>query len=509
LPSPGTRILYQKQHLGTVRFAGPVDGTSGEWLGVEWDEAESRGKHDGVKDGKRYFDCVVPHSASFVRYSPNTISLGTNFLSALFAKYVDDEFFNSSVMLGSSNGLIEVEAPNLDRVRKKVADIQKLKEISLDEEGVAGCESDEDEGWRSLQNVRGLNLSKNLLSSWDVIRHIVIHMPLISELDLSRNRFHSALPAPSLSDHLISTSIRQLRLNNTLVSWSQLSALSEGFPNLEGLQFSFNRLSDASMEPEGSTPESLPFFGRLQSLFLDGNRLTKWTNTDMDFELILSGNLCSLRHLHLASNQIDSIPRPTPGTSRLALERIQLTSNALHAWSDLDALSEWCPHLEVFSVAANPIIAADEVHARPLVIGRMGTLTILDGSNISHHERQDSELFYLSTIAKSVTPTTTEDERIRAHPRWVTLCEKHGRPDEPRSAADPKKQTTKLIGLTILAIEAPISVSALASAPAHDESAAVTIRLLPTMTVRVLRLKIAKTLKLKNDFRLWILLRRG
>lgn len=58
LPSPGTRILYQKQHNGTVRYVGPVDGTSGEWLGVEWDDAEARGKHDGVKDGRRYFRCL-------------------------------------------------------------------------------------------------------------------------------------------------------------------------------------------------------------------------------------------------------------------------------------------------------------------------------------------------------------------------------------------------------------------------------------------------------------------
>lgn len=58
LPSPGTRITYQKQHIGTVRYAGPVDGTNGDWLGVEWDDAETRGKHDGVKDGKRYFHCL-------------------------------------------------------------------------------------------------------------------------------------------------------------------------------------------------------------------------------------------------------------------------------------------------------------------------------------------------------------------------------------------------------------------------------------------------------------------
>lgn len=56
LPSVGTRLSYSG-HLGTIRFVGPVENTSGIWLGIEWDDPR-RGKHDGVKDGKRYFSCL-------------------------------------------------------------------------------------------------------------------------------------------------------------------------------------------------------------------------------------------------------------------------------------------------------------------------------------------------------------------------------------------------------------------------------------------------------------------
>ena len=38
----------------TVRYIGPVAGTQGDWLGVEWDYP-SRGKHDGEHKGVRYF----------------------------------------------------------------------------------------------------------------------------------------------------------------------------------------------------------------------------------------------------------------------------------------------------------------------------------------------------------------------------------------------------------------------------------------------------------------------
>lgn len=56
LPTVGTRISHSGS-LGTVRYVGSVDGTQGIWLGVEWDDLK-RGKHDGVKDGRRYFSCL-------------------------------------------------------------------------------------------------------------------------------------------------------------------------------------------------------------------------------------------------------------------------------------------------------------------------------------------------------------------------------------------------------------------------------------------------------------------
>lgn len=55
-PVIGTRISLAGS-LGTIKYIGPVSGTKGEWLGVEWDDA-ARGKHDGVKDGQRYFECL-------------------------------------------------------------------------------------------------------------------------------------------------------------------------------------------------------------------------------------------------------------------------------------------------------------------------------------------------------------------------------------------------------------------------------------------------------------------
>lgn len=41
------------------------------------------------------------------------------------------------VVLGSSNGIIEVEAVNLDKIRRKLSLVENLREVSLDGENVA------------------------------------------------------------------------------------------------------------------------------------------------------------------------------------------------------------------------------------------------------------------------------------------------------------------------------------------------------------------------------------
>ena len=44
--------------LCTIRYVGPVTGTKGEWLGVEWDDS-ARGKHDGSHKGVCYLTCTL------------------------------------------------------------------------------------------------------------------------------------------------------------------------------------------------------------------------------------------------------------------------------------------------------------------------------------------------------------------------------------------------------------------------------------------------------------------
>ena len=51
----GARLSFSSS-LCTIRYIGPVHGTQGTWLGVEWDDP-ARGKHSGTHSGKEYFQC--------------------------------------------------------------------------------------------------------------------------------------------------------------------------------------------------------------------------------------------------------------------------------------------------------------------------------------------------------------------------------------------------------------------------------------------------------------------
>lgn len=81
----GQRVhsVSDSRRVGTVMYVGPVDGYSGTWVGVDWDNGD--GKHDGTVKGVRYFRTSAEQSGSLVR--PHTISKGVSLIEALARRY--------------------------------------------------------------------------------------------------------------------------------------------------------------------------------------------------------------------------------------------------------------------------------------------------------------------------------------------------------------------------------------------------------------------------------------
>ncbi|KAK7040916.1 hypothetical protein VNI00_009512 [Paramarasmius palmivorus] len=504
-PQVGTRISYLG-NLATIRFVGSVDNTTGTWLGVEWDDSQ-RGKHDGVKDGKRYFSCRIPNAGSFIRPSVN-VKYGVSFLEALSSKYIEayhGSVSQEKVVLGSSNGAIEVEAVNLDKIRAKFSNLERLREVSLENELVARadppgminktCPSTSvhivsrhviDLG---ELDIRGLNISTSLIPNWSTVIDIAIELPSLQRLALNRNRIEYQLdPQRSVTAFL---NLLELELNGTLTTWSEFQNITAFMPRLRAVEMGYNRL--IRLTSSNSHQSSI------QTLNLDTNDLSDWNN--------LCDTLKSFPHLEqiiVASNRIASIPRPADSEAILrGLTGLFISSNSIESWKDIDALNFWCPSLQALSIAGNPIVdnAPDSRYSRQITIARIPTLTMLDFTAITTRERTDSELLYLSHISQTFDFESEALEKLNEeHPQWNALCQKHGVPDRARNRRSEQKEklSSKLIEIQIYRV--------IGSAPSTLKmDQATPLRVLPTMNLKTFRLKIRKLLKLPSmDFTLWL-----
>ena len=76
-----------------------------------------------------------PTGASFLRSNAQALKLGRTFVEALRDKYIEEAHDDSTmerIILGSSDGVIEVEAVNMNKVRGKFARLDTLKEVGME-----------------------------------------------------------------------------------------------------------------------------------------------------------------------------------------------------------------------------------------------------------------------------------------------------------------------------------------------------------------------------------------
>ncbi|KAL4077235.1 hypothetical protein V8B97DRAFT_1915339 [Scleroderma yunnanense] len=428
----GTRFCTTSGYLGTIRYVGNVNGTQGVWYGVEWDNPD-RGKHDGVKDGRRYFTCRVPNAGSFIRPS-KSLCFGVSFLTALSAKYVEkmhDTPTQEKIILGSSKGAIAVEAVGFDKVRNRLRALDRLREQPAD--------------------IRGLDLSANLLASWQSISNIVAELPLLERLVL-----------------------------NTLVTWEEFREVLSFMPGLQVVELGYNRLT--SLHTKGLKP--IP---RIHCLNFDTNELSDWA--DMAFSL---SEFVVLHRLILSSNIIRTIPALKSHPSPLqSVQNLALSMNGLNHWKDVDRLTQWCPKLESLSLAGNPLSEQGETshYARLFIIAKVPTLLVLDSTIISARERTDSELFYLSFVSKNIP--ASDEEKCRVHPQWNSLWQKHGKPIEaPPKSSGEDKLSKSLIVINVYHCNLPPNERL------DHPGTPTSLKVLSTMKLATFRPKLIKALRL-------------
>ncbi|CAM8975213.1 unnamed protein product [Rhodiola kirilowii] len=483
----GQRVHFvnDTRRIGTVKYVGPVEGYSGVWVGVDWDNGQ--GKHDGSVNGDTYFLANSQNSASFVR--PHNLSAGISVLDALELRYrgistkeEEDEMY----VLSASNRRVSVQLLGKDKIQNKLSKFEELEGISLSYLGVSSCGIPGQLG-SILLSLRRLDLTGNLLSDWKSIGTICEQLPLLSALNLSDNRLsHDVTGLPLLPN------LRIIVLNHTGVQWTQVEVLKHSLPALEELHLMGNELR----EIKPSTSSLVQGFDSLRLLNLEDNFFEDWV------EIAKLSQLQSLEQLQLNNNNLkhifypdnDMIQEVPNGHEQLGrdykpfqkLNCLLLGGNSIDDISAVDSLNTF-PNLVDIRISDNPIADPGKGGVpRFVLIARLAKVQMLNGSEVSARERKESEIRYVRLVM-SKSNTTKEIQQM--HPRLAELKVHHGIEDERPSAgaAGPQKMASGLLSVTLKCVGASIG-----------EKPPLTKKLPATTTVGKLKLLCESFFKLKS-----------
>ncbi|KAI8873370.1 RNI-like protein [Ramicandelaber brevisporus] len=495
------------ESYGTIRYVGPVDGTQGSWIGVEWDaslaasaqsssQAQSkhqhRGKHSGEYKGKRYFDCKVPGTGSFIRPNARGLSAGISFISALRARYCNqtsqalattdpDSFILNADRVVEYVRIVEEE----DRSGDDDALLPKLAVASLEGEHIsclAKLGSDDYsppfEGIAPM--LQSLLLARNLIADWDTVIEICGMFPQLNVLSLTGNRL--AQPSDELVDGVsdkVFGSLRILHLDRAGISWQLFMRFAHWFPQLEQLSLGTNRISSLALPPTNDRQRQA--LQKLRILELYDNDIG-----DLSELKHIQHLMPSLTHLDISSNSIAEI-KPIEGLILPKLISLDIGYNNVADWSSLDILNNevystsasntstvasMFPSLTDLFTSGNPILtiaalAKQLPHlpqhqipdhlGRTLTVARIGQLKCLNRTNINASERKDSELYYRNLVINS--------GRADGHPRFAALCSKYGDPPPSFGNPDAKSQRnlssamTGTLGASLVAVNLELNLN--------------------------------------------------
>ena len=435
-----SRLVVGGKHRATVRYVGPVDGQEGYWVGLEWDDTD-RGKHDGSHNGRRYFVSRVPGAASFVRYTSllkHGISHGVSLKDAVRAKYKDIEpslrrpepagkpkaggsfaprpaaRSNNSSGLGA--GEHAVVQGDVERISELLSEDGALEVAGLASLSIStACDRLE-----FLKNVKELDLSDNLLSerSWSEVLELTTSLTSLRVLNLSNNRMGDV---PAHGDgycrHYRNTVVTTLALNGCMIlDVKTLRWVGLAFPNLKELYMYNNRirLESAAGAPEASSPPvttaTHPLaFASLEVMDLGQNGIVSWAALEC-----LVGGLSCLRVLSLQGNGIDELPMPGGGRF-LALEHLNIARNKVENWDRGIQNLQYLNRLVELRFSDNPVCSRSPDLDRLVALGRLGSLTWINGSDVGAAERRDSEIAFLRNLERYVSTVAGPlEERIVA-----------------------------------------------------------------------------------------------
>ena len=182
----GRRLSFDGQRC-TVRYCGPVEGTKGLWIGVEWDDS-TRGKHNGYHNDKKVFKCLSksPNCASFVRPNRKADQERT-VLEAIRHKYDASDASTDTIIISGK----VAEEVGFDKIARAQAQFKELRIVLIDQLVVSGLASETSNVLHAQQelkatcpNIVELDLGYNVIEEWNIVTDICTALPNLTSLRL-------------------------------------------------------------------------------------------------------------------------------------------------------------------------------------------------------------------------------------------------------------------------------------------------------------------------------------
>ncbi|XP_062869261.1 tubulin-specific chaperone E isoform X2 [Trichomycterus rosablanca] len=365
---------------------------------------------------------ISPAGGSFVR--PKKASFGVDYLTAVKQRYEMelDQAIGEEVTISTKT----VKMVGFESILKKQR-MENLTEIVL-----MNCEvsspGPENEIRKYTPNAVSLDLSGNLLSSWEVVAAITEQLDYLQVLGLSNNRLQISPNVSNLS-HVFSR-LRVLTLNSCAINWSQVLQCASMWPQLEELYLNNNDITELQRPVD----------------VLQGLKVLNLSNNSLIQESLLEiSHLSRLETLILSSTGISVIyfTDTVPGAKTSAfpaLKILLLDDNKVAQWDVINELDK-LRSLVQLSCKRNPVLDLEKNHetTRQQLIARISQLEILDRSQVLPEERRGAELDYCKKFGRAWLQAgghgdphqnRPSAEFIAQHPRYLTLIQKYGAPEE-------------------------------------------------------------------------------
>jgi len=477
--------------LCSVRYHGPLSGTKGEWLGVEWDDP-TRGKHDGVHEGQRIFQCLSssPTAASFVRPSRKPDPERT-LLDAIRFKYGRaKQDANVKAGGGEASNVIAisgkiVEEVGFEKIQKQLSVLAELRIVLADELTVFGVarrdattqeiEDAQQALSKTCPSIAELDIGWNPIETWQDVAYMSRPFKKLKILKASGLRLHDYQRERFAKKDESFQNVEELHLSEYLLKPEQVIQIlspsgSIAFPALKTLMLLDNNFDSFELVARVKFPS-------ITTIVFDNNKFANLSCLRTIFSLFPNTTALSFQ-----GNMISHIGLNAGASNKLPifdkLETLNVTGNHISDYTFVNSLPTLFPNLTSLHISRNPLYqtpiqqesqdqsfdaskqpqrgsqtagAQSDSISYYLTLARIPKLLSLNYTTITLRDREEGEIYYLSVAEKeirTVLDTINHDrarnadpsngasslerhvESIRSnHPLYSSLCTKYDRDD--------------------------------------------------------------------------------